>query len=196
MDILAYYHEFPLGKPLSIFARLQTQSPTKSKNKVPNLAKTNPPQSSFHFVAYCLMPNHYHFLIRQVKPPTTTKTSITNFMRRFSITYSMYFNEKYKHSGNLLQGKYKNVVVTSENQFLHLTKYIHLNPNKILNNRQKLKDYPYSSYSSYLSKTSTPWLSNQAILSYFSEKNPNLSYQSFVEEQPVDSDLINQVTLE
>lgn len=74
-------------------------------------------------ICYCLMPNHFHLLIKQV-----TKSAIISFMRRITNAYTKYFNERYKRVGPLFQGRYKAILVTEEPYLLHLTRYIHLNP--------------------------------------------------------------------
>src|SRR3989344_7139585 len=54
------------------------------------------------FVCFCLNPNHYHFIIRQL-----TDKGIEKFMHRLGTGYTNYFNEKHKCSGSLFQGRYK-----------------------------------------------------------------------------------------
>ena len=70
------------------------------------------------------MPNHFHLMLKQEEGNLT----ISDFMRRLSITYAMYFNHRHHHSGAIFQGKYKNVLLDNEYQWLYLSKYIHRNP--------------------------------------------------------------------
>lgn len=74
------------------------------------------------FVAYCLNPNHYHFLVMQV-----ADRGIEKFMHRLSTGYTMHFNEKEKRSGALFQGKFKAVHVDSNEYLLHVSAYVNLN---------------------------------------------------------------------
>lgn len=74
------------------------------------------------FVAYCLNPNHYHFLVMQV-----ADRGIEKFMHRLSTGYTRYFNEKEKRSGALFQGKFKAVHVDSNEYLLHVSAYVNLN---------------------------------------------------------------------
>ena len=60
-------------------------------------------------LAYCLMPNHFHFLIRQ-----TTDRGIAEFMQSLVLKYVMYFNKKYKRVGSLFQSRYKTVLINWE----------------------------------------------------------------------------------
>lgn len=78
-------------------------------------------------LAYCLMPNHFHFLVKQ-----TTDRAIAEFMQSLILKYVMYFNKKYKRVGSLFQGRYKTVLINDERQFVYITKYIHRNPIDIL----------------------------------------------------------------
>lgn len=77
------------------------------------------------FICYCLNPNHFHFLIRQI-----ADRGIEKFMHRLGLGYSKFFNEKYQRSGSLFQGPYKAIHIDSDPYLLHLSAYINLN-NKV-----------------------------------------------------------------
>ena len=74
------------------------------------------------FVCFCLNPNHYHFIIRQL-----VDKGIEKFMHRLGTGYTNYFNEKHKCSGSLFQGRYKAIHIDSNNYLLHLSAYVNLN---------------------------------------------------------------------
>ncbi|MBN1169342.1 transposase [Candidatus Woesebacteria bacterium] len=189
LEITEYYLHFPQGKPLSWKTRYK-DGPNNSI-KVPNLVK-----SSFTINCFCLMPNHFHFLVKQSEQPDK-ENSITNFMRRLMITYAMYFNDKYDQSGNLFQGKYKNVNVRSNDQLLYLSKYIHKNPSEILSSGQELAQYKYSSYPTYLDfKNKYKWVDKKPILDLVSNKDQYRKYEDFVEKMPQRDSLIERVILE
>lgn len=76
-----------------------------------------------HIHAYCLMNNHYHLLLSPL-----IEDGISQFMKKLNMGYAKYFNEKYKRSGALWQGKYKKIPVQREAHFLYVPYYIHLNP--------------------------------------------------------------------
>ncbi len=95
-------------------------------------------------VSYCLMPNHFHFLLRQKRD-----NGITEFVSKISNSYTRYFNTKNKRVGHLLQGEFKSVHVDSNEQLLHLSRYIHLNP-LIGYVTKELNSYRWSSYIEYL----------------------------------------------
>lgn len=129
--------------------------------------------------AYCLMPNHFHFLIHQHE-----ERSIARFMQALITKYSMYFNKKYKRVGGLFQGRYKTVRIIGEEQYTYVSKYIHRNPLDLPtgSDPEGLQNYKYSSYGNYLGLFQQSWVKTEDILSYFSKTNPRNTYQAFVEE--------------
>ena len=74
------------------------------------------------YVAYCLNPNHFHFILEQLED-----RGIERFMHRLGTGYTKYFNEKYKRVGSLLQGPFKAIHVDSNEYLLHLSAYVNLN---------------------------------------------------------------------
>ena len=125
-------------------------------------------------IAFCLMPNHFHLLIKQF-----TVEAMTKLMRRVLTTYVMYFNRRYKRVGYLFQGRYKAVLVETEEYLLHLSRYIHLNPVESVT-RTDLVTYPYSSYPFYLGLKSATWVKTEEVLSLMG-KQKYASYKDFVE---------------
>src|SRR3989344_114863 len=108
-------------------------------------------------IAYCLMPNHFHFLVKQ-----KGQNSIDTFMNSIGTRYTMYFNKKYKRVGYLYQGVYKAVQVETDEQLLHLTRYIHLQ--SLITKGVALRAQP-SSYEDYLGNTATEWVNSNGIRS-------------------------------
>ena len=82
--------------------------------------------------AYCLMPNHFHILVTPL-----VDGGVSKFMQRLQTAYTMYFNEKHKRSGSLLQGTYKAQHVDKDQYLKYLFAYIHLNPAKLFDPRWK-----------------------------------------------------------
>ena len=125
-------------------------------------------------LAYCLMPNHFHFLIKQLE-----NNGITWFMQHLANSYVHYLNVKYKRVGPLFQGPFKNVLVDSDEQLLHVSRYIHLNP-LASGLAPDLKKYRWSSYNSYIGN-GEDYLSNpELILNNFKTKE---DYEKFVLDQ-------------
>lgn len=97
-------------------------------------------------VAFCLMPNHFHFLIKQIK-----ENGISTLIRHIINSYTRYINKKNERVGPLFQGPFKAVHITSDEQLLHLSRYIHLNPLISLVIRdENFIAYPWSSLQNYL----------------------------------------------
>lgn len=106
--------------------------------------------------AYCLMPNHFHILI---KAKDTAGASL--FLQKLLTGYSTYFNKKYTHSGVVFQGKTKSEHVAEDRYLRYLYSYIHLNPVKLIEPEWKtirlvdsnifpyLNTYNFSSYNDY-----------------------------------------------
>ena len=101
------------------------------------------PANSFSLHAYCLMPNHFHLLIRQL-----TTVSVSKLISKVCTSYSKYFNKKYERVGHVFQDKFKSVLVTTDAQLLWLSAYIHQNP-AVADLVKSLNDYPWSSYLDY-----------------------------------------------
>lgn len=124
-------------------------------------------------IAYCLMPNHFHLLIKQIR-----EKGITEFMSKFLNSYTKYYNTKYNRVGALLQGMFKAVLIENDEQLLHVSRYIHLNPvsSFLVKN---LNQYEWSSYPEYMTRVKGI-CSKEEILGNF--KNPH-DYQQFVLDQ-------------
>jgi len=110
--------------------------------------------------AYCLMPNHFHILITKL-----ADNGITKFMQKLTTAYAMYYNQKYKRTGGLFEGKFKAEHLSTDRYLKYIFSYIHLNPIKLIESKWKeggiknkkaalsyLRAYQYSSYPDYLGK--------------------------------------------
>ena len=191
--ILNYLKEYLLPKDEKSL-REQLSNPTttyREKDKILRILRLNNFADEITLLAYCLMPNHFHFFVKQ-----KSAQSIDSFMQSLGTRYAMYFNRKCKRVGSLFQAVYKAVLVTHEEQFVYLSKYIH---KQALASKgetlQGWKEQP-SSYPEYLGRRKTEWVHPEEVLSYFSETNPKLSYQAFVEETEDDFTIIQNVLLE
>lgn len=102
------------------------------------------PAGSFTLLTYCLMPNHFHFAIKQ-----EGEVPISKLISKICTSYGKYFNKKYDTAGGLFQNAFKSVLVENDEQLLWLSAYIHNNP-KTAGLVQKPIDWPYGSYPDYL----------------------------------------------
>lgn len=181
---LSYLKEYLLPKKeKELHERLSDpQISSVEKNKIFKSLQLNNFSQEITLLSYCLMPNHFHFFVKQ-----KSINAIDKFMNSLATRYTMYFNRKYKRVGSLCQDVYKAVLITNETQFLHLSRYIH---KQALN----LNNQPCS-YPEYVGLRQTLWIKPDEILSYFSKTNPSLSYQNFV-EQPEEDENLKDLTLE
>ena len=131
-------------------------------------------QKIVEILCYCLMPNHFHFLIRQLQ-----EKGISEFMNKFANSFTKYFNTRHDRVGPLLQGQFKAIRVESDEQLLHLSRYIHLNP--IMSYLVKdLNFYPWSSYVEYINGSDDVLCNKELILGMF--RTPQ-QYEQFVLDQ-------------
>ena len=112
--------------------------------------------------AFCLMPNHVHFLLKELE-----KNGISRFMSNFQNSYAKYLNLKTDRTGSLFQAMFKAVRIESDEQLIHVCRYIHLNPltSYVIKDPDDLERYPWSSYSEYFKKTSN--LIDKSLISEF-----------------------------
>lgn len=126
-------------------------------------------------LAFCLMTNHFHLLLRQ-----KTDSGIINFMQKLGTGYTNYFNKKHERVGPLFQGKFKAALVDQESHFIHLPYYIHTNPLDIFAPGWKnsddfdpkraiefLESYRWSSYPDYIGKKNFPSVTERKFLMGF-----------------------------
>lgn len=127
-------------------------------------------------LAYCLMPNHFHFMLKQ-----NADRGISTFISNFTNAYTKYFNTKNQRSGPLLEGVFKAVLVETDEQLIHLSRYIHLNPiaSSIIE-ADKLDYYAWSSYPEYLSLSNNEICQKSQILEMFKSVK---EYREFVNNQ-------------
>ncbi|NWF75548.1 MAG: transposase [Nitrospirae bacterium] len=165
MEMIKFYsYEKPPVK-FSIYHTLEERDEFLRKN-------LSGKESLILIVAYCLMPTHIHMILVQVKDK-----GISIYMKNLLDSYTRYFNIKNERKGPLWQGRFKSVLVKKDEQLLHLTRYIHLNPTSE-NIVQEVNQWPYSSYHEYLGK-------KEDQLCYFTSylnMDPE-DYRIFVEER-------------
>lgn len=151
---------------------------------VPRLPKNY--SNKIELLAYCLMPNHFHLLIKQ-----NDSFSIMSFMNSIITRYTMYFNKKHDRVGSLFQGVYRAVLINDEPYLLHLSRYIHLNPFEYTKDLM----FAYSSYVDYLGLRKTKWLKPGIVLNLFKNrvgiefKKIN-NYKDFVEKYKQEDKLV------
>lgn len=145
------------------------------------------------FVCYCLNPNHYHFLVRQV-----VENGIEKFMHKLGTGYTNYFNNKIKRTGSLFQGRFKSIHIDSNEYLLHLSAYINLNDKVHRLNELGSSTY-MSSWDEYISNKNKQGIfcNSEIILSQFNsdheyEKFAIEALENILEKKDVDEELSKQ----
>lgn len=169
--VIDFYRFSNLPTKLSKFLTLSNDDRTKITE---NLRKEN--DKLIDILAYCIMPNHFHLLLRQLKDK-----GISKFLGNLQNSYTRYFNTKNERDGSLFLDQFKAKLITTDEQLIHVSRYIHLNPytSYVVKDFDNLLQYSWSSLSEYLKKKSEI-CELATIMSYF--KTPN-DYQKFIEDQ-------------
>ncbi len=129
-------------------------------------------------LAFCLMNNHFHFLLKQI-----SEKGIAKFISNLQNGYAKYFNIKSERSGPLFQPMFKGVRIVTDEQLLHVSRYIHLNPSTdYLVKIDSLEDYIWSSYKNYIKKSSGVYqfINSDLILGLIGNED---KYKEFVFDQ-------------
>lgn len=122
-------------------------------------------------IAYCLMYNHYHFILRQ-----DGDIEISEFMQAVFNIYTKAFNSKYKLSGTLFEGPYKAIYVDKDPYLLHLCRYIHRNPLEA-GIVVKPEQWEYSNYAEFIGKRNGTLIDREFVKTNFGSAE---NYEDFV----------------
>lgn len=126
------------------------------------------------FIAYCLNPNHFHFILEQV-----ADRGIERFMHKLGMGHSKFINAKYKRSGALFQGSFKAIHIDSNEYLLHASAYVNLN-NQIHGYRHGVSGVSVrSSWREYINKTKEEFCDKSIVLEQFKDRK---GYKKFAEE--------------
>mgnify|MGYP001585595635 CR=1 FL=1 len=157
-------------------------------------------------LAFCLMPNHYHLIIKQL-----VDGGISDYIQKIGIGYTAIFNRKYERSGVLFQGKTKAVAVETEEQLIHLPYYIHLNPLDLIFPNQKekgisdwkkaeefLMQYRWSSHLDYCNIKNYPSVISKSLLFNIWKKTDNYKkdFQGWLQEKERNFSTISSVLID
>lgn len=172
VDVINYYRFDNLPIRYSHYKRL----PQSQKDAFNEEYLTNN-KSIIHIISYCIMPNHFHFLLLSDKDH-----AISNFARNIQNSYSKYYNTKYERSGSLFQSMFKAVRIENDEQLVHVSRYIHLNPvTAYLIEADELEKYNWSSVKAFLSdENDNSFIEPDLVLSHFKSRE---KYKEFLLDQ-------------
>jgi REP element-mobilizing transposase RayT len=122
-------------------------------------------------IAYCLMPNHYHFLLQQLD-----KNTVGQCIQYTFNSYTKAINEKYGRSGTLFEGPYRAIHVDNEPYLIHLCSYIHRNP-KEARLVDQLENWLWSNYLEWIGKRKGKLYDKSFVQDHFHSAE---KYQEFV----------------
>ncbi|OGZ24175.1 MAG: hypothetical protein A2896_00965 [Candidatus Nealsonbacteria bacterium RIFCSPLOWO2_01_FULL_43_32] len=168
-------YEFNTTKAVIIRDRRKVRSHVKKilkkANRDPRFA-TDSREKILEILAFCLMPNHIHLLVRQLR-----EGGIIKFMRKFGAGYGGYFNKKYSRKGHVFQGNFKSVFIKNDEQLKVVWAYIHANPISLVWPKWKergianfgkaskfLENYKWSSYLDYLGVANFPSVTGREFI--------------------------------
>jgi putative transposase len=124
-------------------------------------------------LAYCLMPDHFHLLLKQ-----TSKDGVSKLMKQVTNAYTEYYNKKYHTSGPLVQGRYKATTLEKDSYLLQVARYIHLDP-VLAQLAPTAQEYTWSSMKEYYGSAVESICNKRLVLSYYSSPK---SYTAFVND--------------
>jgi len=131
-------------------------------------------------LAYCLMPNHYHLLVK------VRKGKFPRAMQKLALSYVVSFNRKYQRKGHLFKGRYQKKHIQQITYLLHLSRYIHINPLRadlVINP----EDWLFSSYSEYIGKRKRDFVNTDIVLDVLNDDlfstidEQQIAYREYVE---------------
>ncbi len=164
LEMVAYYRRST--PPISFSKR--------SRIQLPKLAEHDWGKTLVEIIAYCLMPNHFHLLVRPL-----IDGGLATFMARLANGYTRAFNTRYTRVGPLFQGAYKAVQIESNWQLLHVCRYILLNP-VVAKLIREASNYRWSSCGAFVhSNESVVPLTFEPILGQFASPT---EFQAFVDD--------------
>jgi len=138
---------------------------------------------------YCLLPNHFHFLIR-IRDSETNPRKVSNQFRKLFISYARQINNQEKRIGCLLSKNFRRIEINNENYLKRLILYIHLNPKKH-GIYIDITSYKYSSFHKIISNQ-TERINIIEIMDWFG------SYENLIEDHRIfrDDKKINGLKME
>lgn len=156
------------------YYQIQNPKPRFSTHRRSKVFPIDTSKKIVEIICYCLMPNHFHLLVKQLQDG-----GISELMRKLLLSATKYRNTKYNRQGSVFQVPFKAVFIESEEQLLHVSRYIHLNPFVSMLIKD-LKSYKWSSYLNYQGLNNNPAVKKEEILNFF--KSPK-DYEKFVLDQ-------------
>jgi REP element-mobilizing transposase RayT len=135
-------------------------------------------------IAFCLMLNHYHFLLRQ-----NSDISIRNFIQSVFNSYTKAFNKMFDRTGTLFEGPFKAIHIDNQSYLIHLCRYIHRNPLDA-GLVEKLNDWKYSNYLGWIGQRNSRLIDFEFVKNSFRNPEDYINFVSdYISPKTFDSEL-------
>lgn len=173
-DYLRMIHDlFEFNDEYPVLSTYRTRA-IRTRNVLVPLSLKKKRKMLVEILVFCLMPNHVHLLVKQLR-----EGGISKFMRKIGAGYGLYYNQKYKRKGHIFQGRYRIVHIENQEQLKTVFVYIHTNPVALIapNWKEKgimdsdlkkiiefLENYKWSSYPDYLDNKTFPSITSREFL--------------------------------
>lgn len=155
------------------YSQFKLLSADQRKNYILDLRKKSP---LIEIYTFALMPNHFHFLLKQLED-----RGILIFLSNLQNSYAKYYNLKNKRQGAVFQNSFKGKRVATDEELIHTSRYIHLNPvTSFLIEINKLPEYPWTSLFWYFDESRNKFITTKFLQGYFKTKE---KYWQFVSDQ-------------
>lgn len=169
LEIITFYR-FAQKIKLSRFKQLSAEL---KKQYLDAVGTTTP---LVEIYAFAFMPNHYHFLLKQIKDK-----GIVTFISNFQNSFAKIFNLQNNRNGALFQNAFKAKRVTNDEQFIHVSRYIHLNPvTSYIIEFDKLASFKWTSFPDYAGNNQASFIMSDFLLKMFGSRE---KYIKFVADQ-------------
>ena len=165
------YYRFPQKLSFSKFKKLSIETRSNYISEIKRKYK-----AFVEIYTFAFMPDHYHLLLKQIQD-----NGIRTFASNFQNGFAKYHNLKNKRDGSLFKSPFRTKWISSDEVFLHVSRYIHLNPvTSYLIEYKDLETYPWTSYPFYLGGLKSDMLNSEFLLKIAGEKD---NYGKFVSNQ-------------
>lgn len=170
LDAIKFYRFIKPQTSLSKFLKLEG---SKQNDFLDSLKQS---KELVRILGFCIMPNHFHFLLKQLEDK-----GISKFLSNFQNSYTKYFNMRHKRDGSLFLDQFKAVRIQTDEQLVHVSRYIHLNPytGYLIKSLKDLSKYCWSSYPEYLN-SNDQFIDIYSILDFFRNSQ---KYEQFINDQ-------------
>jgi putative transposase len=170
LELLYFYQFADIPLRFSHYVRLPDDKQKECQQRMIESGKI------VEIIAYSLMTNHFHLLLKQKQD-----NGISIYTANFINAYTKYFNIKHERAGALFQGVFQATYIEDDEQLIHLTRYIHLNPVvSSLIKENELSQYHWSSYTGYVSNKGDSLVSSESISEIIKQIG---DYEKFTLEQ-------------